>query len=400
MKTSFEFVMNNYLSLDRTVDSKTSTYANLCRAIPFELRSLLDDSNKYLVKGSMGQGNRTDYPWVSVLDRNITTSTQKGLYVVYLFKKDMSGFYLTLAQGITNFGDLFGREKYSKALKVAKYFKDQIENTTFSKEPISIGGEYGDLGYGYECTTILQKYYPKGEYDEEILKEDFKEAMKIYGYVASHFATQSYNDVIKSVLADEEDGAVDADTAVNLIKEAIDEDDSMPYGFNRRLKETIPHQDRTGRFSRVTSPKFDKIDYLKKAKRDAKIGLLGEELVIKYEQDKLIELGLEEYVDRIKWVSKESDAEGYDILSYDRNERGEVIELNIEVKSTISKVDTEFFVSRNELNRSKELKNRYCVYRLYDVYAEQPKFYKAYGEIDKNFILDPYTYMARYKYSN
>lgn len=397
MKSSFEYVMNNYLDLGKTVDSKTKVYSNLCRVIPLELRELIGNDNDYVVKGSMGQGNKTDYPWVSVLNRSITTSTQKGLYVVYLFRKDMKGFYLTINQGITNFEKLFGKEKYSKAEKVVEYFKEQIDDTTFSKQPINLGGSYGDLGYGYECTTVLQKYYPKGEYSEEMLKKDFREIMGIYEFIANHFATQSYDDVIKSVLADD-NLTVDAETAVNMIKEAIDEDDSMPFGFNRTLIETTPRKHITKKFERITSPKNSKIDYLKKAKRDAKVGLLGEELVIKYEQDKLIELGLEEYVESVKWVSQRSDAEGFDIISYDRDERGKVIEINIEVKTTISKVDTEFFVSRNELNKSKELKERYCIYRIYDVYSEQPKFYKAFGEIEKNFILDPYTYTARYKY--
>ena len=35
------------------------------------------------------------------MDKNITQSTQYGLYMVYLFKSDMTGFYLSLNQGIT-----------------------------------------------------------------------------------------------------------------------------------------------------------------------------------------------------------------------------------------------------------------------------------------------------------
>ena len=38
-------------------------------------------------------------PWVAFLDRRVTTSTQSGVYPVLLFKEDMSGFYLTVAQG-------------------------------------------------------------------------------------------------------------------------------------------------------------------------------------------------------------------------------------------------------------------------------------------------------------
>ena len=51
----------------------------------------------------MGQGNKTQYPWIDIMDKNITQSTQYGLYMVYLFKRDMTGFYLSLNQGINFF---------------------------------------------------------------------------------------------------------------------------------------------------------------------------------------------------------------------------------------------------------------------------------------------------------
>ncbi|MFO8174155.1 MAG: DUF3578 domain-containing protein, partial [Longimicrobiales bacterium] len=52
--------------------------------------------SRYLVTGSVGQGNKTNFPWVCTFNKNITTTAQKGIYLGYLFRKDMSGFYLTL----------------------------------------------------------------------------------------------------------------------------------------------------------------------------------------------------------------------------------------------------------------------------------------------------------------
>ncbi len=43
------------------------------------------------------------------MDKNITQLTQYGLYMVYLFKKDMAGFYLSLSQDI-----IFFLKEYSK----------------------------------------------------------------------------------------------------------------------------------------------------------------------------------------------------------------------------------------------------------------------------------------------
>lgn len=399
MKESFQYILNTYSQLGSKVDKNTETYKKLTHELPEEIKSILNNRSDFIVKGSMGQGNRTEYPWISILNRNVTNTTQKGLYVVYLFKKDMSGFYLTLNQGITNFENLFKKDKYINALKVSSYFKGEIDDTSFSKEPIFLGGRKGNLGYGYEQTTVLQKYYPSNHFSDDELKQDLLDIIEIYDNIVNHFDSNSYDAVIQRVLADETDQMISADEAIERIKEVIDPDNDMPFGFNRVIKKVEPYSERDNKFRRITMPKLGKIDYIKKAAKDAKTGLLGEELVIKYEKDRLAELGLEEYADKVKWVSKESDSYGFDILSYTLTEKGNVKKIYIEVKATTSKVDTEFFVSRNEVAKSIELASDYCVYRLYDVNSISPKFYVAPGKIEDNFYLDPVTYMARYKYN-
>jgi 5-methylcytosine-specific restriction protein B len=48
-----------------------------------------------------GQGKYTAVPWMAVMDRRETLSTQRGVYCVFLFREDMTGVYLTLNQGAT-----------------------------------------------------------------------------------------------------------------------------------------------------------------------------------------------------------------------------------------------------------------------------------------------------------
>ena len=398
MKESFQYILNTYASLGSKVDKQTRTYHELTHTLPTEIKKILNNRDDLIVKGSMGQGNRTDYPWISILNRNVTTSTQKGLYVVYLFKKDMSGFYLTLNQGITNFEKLFKRDKYTNAIKVSDYFKSEIDDVSFSKEPIYLGSKKNDLGYGYEKTTVIQTFYPSNNFSEEMLTNDLMEIIGIYDSIVNHFDSSSYDAIIQRVLAYESDQVIPADEAVEKIKEIVDPNNEIPFGFNRNIQQVEPYVDRDNKFSRITSPKTGKIDYIKKAMRDAKTGLLGEQLVIKYEQERLSELGLEDYAEKVKWVSSESDSYGYDVLSYTVSKTGVIKELYIEVKTTSSKVDTEFFVSKNEVEKSIALSNNYCVYRIYDVNSIKPKFYKAFGKIEDNFILDPITFMAKYKY--
>jgi len=72
------------------------------KAIPEKIKALpFVEPDRYIVKGSVGQGVWTDVPWVAVMDQKVTDSTQRGYYIVYLFSEDMRRLYLTLAQGVT-----------------------------------------------------------------------------------------------------------------------------------------------------------------------------------------------------------------------------------------------------------------------------------------------------------
>lgn len=55
----------------------------------------------FTVEGSPGQGNWATIPWGAVFHRLVTESAQEGYYVVYLFKSDLSGVFLSLNQGVT-----------------------------------------------------------------------------------------------------------------------------------------------------------------------------------------------------------------------------------------------------------------------------------------------------------
>lgn len=394
----FQYVMDHYEEVGPRVDSSTKVYKTLCKDIPAYLSNLIGMNDIYVVKGRMGSANKSECPWVAIMDRNITQSTQKGLYVVFLFAKDMKSFYLTLNQGITNFENLFGKYKYDNAEKVANYFVSQIHDVSFVSESIDLGVGRGSLGYGYARTNIVSKHYYSGRFNDQILEADIIEIMDVYRQITKHMDTASYDQVIKSVLADEDIHVTNADEAIEKIKQAVDPYDDTPYGFYRKLSEVPPKIDRSNKFRKITHPNVGKIDYLKKARKDAETGLLGEELVLQYEKERLASIGMTEYVDEIKWVSQESDRYGYDIISYDYDPSGKVVEIKIEVKTTSSKVDTEFYVSKNELEKSHEFESCYCIYRVYDAKSENPKFYRAFGAIEENFILDPVTWMARYKF--
>ncbi len=393
-----QYILDHYKELGPIVDSATTVYKYVCRVVPSLLYNLLDNDKNYLITGSIGMTRTADCPWIAIMNRNITISTQKGLYIAFLFKKDMSGFYLTLNQGMKNYEDLYNNKKYENARKVAEYYVSQIEDSSFSSKPIDLGAKKGSRGYGYAQGNVLQKHYTSCNFNDQILIADFVEIVSIYESIAKHMNTASYDYVIKSVLSDADIHVKNVDEAIGVIKNAVDPDENIPYGYYKKLVEVIPKVDRSNKFIKITQPKLGKIDYIKKARRDAQAGLFGEELVLKYEKERLINLGLEEYANKIRWISQESDQYGYDIISYDQDATGHIREIKIEVKTTSSKVDIDFFVSKNELDKSHELGYSYCVFRVYDVWNEYAKFYRAFGPIEENFVLDPITFRARYKY--
>ena len=274
MEILFQNILNNYRDGSVKVAGSTELYKDLVNRLPKEIKEHLD-RNDLLVKGAMGQGNKSNYPWVTILNKNITTSTQNGLYIAYLFKSDMTGFYLVLQQGITYFEKVYRRNKYKAAETVAKYFGDEIYSEIFEKEGIDLNSKKGDLGYGYEKTTIISKFYESGKFTEKELKNDLSKMLDVYDLVIRHFKSRSYDEVIKNVLEyerfinDENSLLMDGDKAELEIKETIDPDGELPFGFNRTLVEVKPEVDKTNKFKRITDPIMNKLNYAKKAKKDA-----------------------------------------------------------------------------------------------------------------------------------
>lgn len=98
----FREIMQNY------VQARSNRFANhpLGKVVRQDIvESLYNlsflDENSFTIKGSVGQGNWATVPWIAIMDNRITSSTQKGFYIVYLFSEDMQHVYLTLAQGVT-----------------------------------------------------------------------------------------------------------------------------------------------------------------------------------------------------------------------------------------------------------------------------------------------------------
>jgi hypothetical protein len=145
-----------------------------------------------------------------------------------------------------------------------------------------------------------------------------------------------------------------------------------------------PAKKRLINVERPISPKKDKVvlsgsftNYIENEKEKKRIGDLGELLVLQYEQEKLKALGIKKTPQHKS--KSEGDGLGYDILSYDETGK----EIFIEVKTTTKNAETHFFITRNELIRSKQDSDKFLLYRLYefDDTDNTAKYYKRKGDL-------------------
>lgn len=124
---------------------------------------------------SAGRGNWARIPWIAFLDARETRTTQSGVYPVLLFREDLSGAYLTLAQGVTEPG------RAGRAGMVAHLESVAFEVRRQSPELRAAGFQLdsavdlrttASLGRNYEHSVIAHKLYEKGRVpgDDEILR--------------------------------------------------------------------------------------------------------------------------------------------------------------------------------------------------------------------------------------
>jgi len=143
------------------------------------------------VRPSAGQGNWAKVPWIAVFDRRETQTIRDGVYVVYLFRQDSSGVYLTLNQGVTKpraeMGATTAREMLTaKAAAIRDRFLSLGEEGFVLDDMVDLHAEPG-LGSSYEESTIAYKLYETGRVPpDEVLLADLDTLLMAYeNYVSS-----------------------------------------------------------------------------------------------------------------------------------------------------------------------------------------------------------------------
>lgn len=398
-----EFSKEKTKTIKRNV-GYNQVYDNIVmKKMPQEIEGQLKNTD-IIIKRSVGMTQYAHIPWICLMSSNprIARSAQKGIYVVILFTKDGSSFYLALSQGYTHFKEMAvtPKQRDDLMLETLKYFQNEIRYSNlsqygFTKNPIDLGQNVTALGKGYVQTTILSKKYDVESFDEKDFYNSLEILLQEYDDIIMHFEGKSYDEVIDIIT--NQTNFESLDVALENIEKDI-RDNFVEYrDMSHKPIEVTKGERRSNRFSKIRQNVIrKKADYLKLARENFQTGTLGEKIALKIERERVSQLGLDpdRYITR---VSIESDSFGYDIESIDI-QNNELVKIYIEVKATKDITDSAFFVSKNELEISKQKGNAYRILRIFDITSIIPKYYIAIGKIEDNFYLDPTTYRAIYKF--
>nr|WP_251009458.1 DUF3578 domain-containing protein [Bacillus sp. ISL-39] len=176
LRGSLQRLMSEYLSIKAESIGVSPNIGSFVRnEIPEIINNLhFIDRNQYIITGSVGVGRWALVPWVAIMNREVTTSTKKGYYIVYLFSEDMKSVYLTIGLGV---------EKTPK--EDIKRIKEDIRKNIprWSKvnkdDYINLGSSSKAKDYAYS-TAVYIKYEYENMPGENALVHDLEEMINIY----------------------------------------------------------------------------------------------------------------------------------------------------------------------------------------------------------------------------
>lgn len=175
--------------------------------------------DSYLIKGSIGMGNWAKVPWIAIMNKNITTTTQEGVYVVYLFSQDMERVYLTFNQGVTR----STKEEFTNNRNKLRREMNLGNFKTDNEIDLAEDGK----GKDYELSNICYKKYDADklineEFTEAELIDDLVKMMEIYQeYYEKYYAELDKNEVGKEEVVSENMDNLSTNEKINKIKSYI-----------------------------------------------------------------------------------------------------------------------------------------------------------------------------------
>ena len=309
----------------KTTDKTHRVHQLVLQDIPTQLKAWNANSEKYLYRGSDGQGNILRTPWVATFNPEITNSATKGFYPVYLFKDDMKSLVLELGFGATQFEEKYGRgPRFFQELTIAvegmqsssKHLLKAVSPAVrqrLSLAPTSLDTSSDFKLRAYEKCSIYSLTYNLDNLPlEEELQEDYLQMMRLYDAMAG------------SLILPSEEEFVLEELSTPAVPNNFETHDFVPMKKKKRNNSSGVKQNSAKRYS----------------KSSEKVGRIGEEFVFNVEREKLVKSGRTDLADRVIWHRNfpENRTPGWDITSFDVSGDETYIEVKASTGKTISSV--------------------------------------------------------------
>src|SRR5690625_3187582 len=175
IRSSLLKIMNEYLTA-KTEGFSNHPLANFVRRdIPKLFKNLsFIDSDQYEISASVGQGNWAYVPWIAIMNKEVTTSTQRGYYAGYLFSEDMTQVYLTIAQGVTE-------TSKEEMLEINEEIRNSVKKDSKVEKDDNIYLGESIRAKEYALSTAIYIPYNIDDFtSEEELQTDLQELLNIY----------------------------------------------------------------------------------------------------------------------------------------------------------------------------------------------------------------------------
>ncbi|WP_456272634.1 MrcB family domain-containing protein [Bacillus sp. AK031] len=242
MKTIFQTILSQYK--DEVIKPFRPTENELAKYILNEVPEIIInqvslDQALYMVHASVGQGNWTETPWLSIFDSEITKTATKGFYIVYLFRKDMNGVYLSLNQGTTYIKNKYkGKKPRAKMEEVANKLRGILNFSLedFPETTIDLVSNT-DNSKNYMAAHICGKYYSLNNLPEkEKLWDDLMKILIVYQQLKAFMGLRNTDQFIDYLLNIEEIEDTQFQADIQLV---------VPANTSKE-PQTVPAKENTG----------------------------------------------------------------------------------------------------------------------------------------------------------
>ena len=361
-------------------------------SFPKYLESVVSSKERYLIKGSVAQGNLSVSPWIAIMDKAVTSDTKEGYYVVYLVSRNGKYIYLCLGLATHQFCDNLNEsdkdarhskksidrvklsaKKYQNLFEIYDPFKnkgeiDLLENDYESDYLRPVRGSSKLLVQSYVKGTIFYKKYDFSSYKkiqtftEEMLQQDLAKILKSYRNINFDPQSENVDQLYEShqILPELSDLYYDYD---------INELDLSKRKFS---------------ISKKTSSNSNKISHILIGNKDSsRTGKIGEEFVAEWEKNNLLKHNKIEFANKIDMHCKKKEYPGYDITSYGIDGKKKFIE----VKSTKGNLINKFIMTDNEWKAAEKEGENYYLYFVINVGTDKIKI--------SSFIRNPVSWLKK-----